>query len=122
MDGFGARHSVGAASYEGKTYLFGGQDVIAEKTLNQLHVYHRDTNSLEQTEYLDGAIVPAPRNSHSTAVKEDTAYFFGGANEDGPLNDAYSLDLKSGKFAKIKIQEPTKCAPFEMHSSLIYKE
>ena len=122
MDGFGARHSVGAASFEGKTFLFGGQDVIAEKTLNTLHVYHKESNSLEQIEYVDGAIVPAPRNSHSTAIANDQAYFFGGANEDGPLNDAYSLDLKTGKFARLKVEDPAKCAPFEMHSSVFLED
>jgi hypothetical protein len=27
-DGFGARHSFGAVSFNGKTVMFGGQDVI----------------------------------------------------------------------------------------------
>ena len=93
MDGFGGRHSIGAATFEGRTFLFGGQDVLGEKTLNSLHIYHHEKNELEQIEYIDDAVVPKPRNSHSTAVGEGVAYLFGGANEEGPLNDAYTLDL-----------------------------
>lgn len=28
MDGFSGRHSIGAANWNGKTFLFGGQDVM----------------------------------------------------------------------------------------------
>ena len=66
MDGFGGRHSLSAATLNGKTILFGGQDVMQDKVLNELFVYHHDKNELEKIEYLkDGVIVPKPRNSHS---------------------------------------------------------
>ena len=68
MDGFGGRHSLSGASWKGKTVLFGGQDVIAEKVLNEVFVFDHDKNELEKIEYLkEGAIEPAPRNSHSFA-------------------------------------------------------
>ena len=120
MDGFGGRHSIGAATFEGRTFLFGGQDVLGEKTLNSLHFYHHEKNELEQIEYINDAVVPKPRNSHSTAVGDGVAYLFGGANEEGPLNDAYTLDLKNGKFKRIKIEDPDKCPFFEMHTSHLY--
>lgn len=39
MDGFGARHSFSAATCNGKTVLFGGQDVINETVFNELFTY-----------------------------------------------------------------------------------
>jgi hypothetical protein len=34
MDGFGGRHSLQAATWNGKTVLFGGMDVIEGKIFN----------------------------------------------------------------------------------------
>lgn len=94
MDGFGARHSVGSASYKGQVVMFGGQDVSAEKCLNDVYTYDEKKNELKQIDYLkDGQVVPQPRNSHSTAQNEKFAYIYGGANEEGPLNDCFAFDL-----------------------------
>lgn len=42
LDGFGARHSLGAISWKNKTVLFGGQDVVQEKCLNEVFVFHHE--------------------------------------------------------------------------------
>lgn len=47
MDGFGARHSLSAATWKGKTILFGGQDVVKEEVLNEMFVYHHEKGELE---------------------------------------------------------------------------
>jgi hypothetical protein len=38
-------------------------------------------------------VVPKPRNSHSFVQSGGKAVVYGGANEEGPLNDAFELDL-----------------------------
>ena len=48
MGGFGARHSMSAATWNQKTVLFGGQDVINDKVFNDLFVYDHNTNEIEQ--------------------------------------------------------------------------
>ena len=66
MDGFGARHSLSAATWNKKTVLFGGQDVMEERVFNELFTYDHEKNELEKIEYLEeGLIIPHPRNSHS---------------------------------------------------------
>lgn len=47
MDGFGARHSLSAATWKGKTILFGGQDVMKEEVLNEMFVYDHEKGELE---------------------------------------------------------------------------
>ena len=75
---------------------------MADKVMNDLFVYHHDKNEIEQIEYLkEGVIVPKPRNSHSFIQSGQKAYIFGGANEEGPLNDAFELDLESCTFSRI---------------------
>lgn len=101
-DGFGSRHSMGAAAFNEKIILFGGQDVIKEECLDDVYVYHHDQLKLEKIEYLkEGAIVPKGRNSHSFVSNGKTAFIFGGANNDGPLNDAFEFDLESYEFKRI---------------------
>lgn len=95
-DGFGARHSFGAVSFNNKTVMFGGQDVIQEKCLDDVFVFDHAQQKLEKIEYLkQGDVVPKERNSHSFVANGKTAYIFGGANNEGPLNDAFELDLES---------------------------
>ena len=50
-------------------------------------------------------IIPKPRNSHGMCQVGDIAYVYGGANEEGPLNDSFSLNLKTGKFQRLAIKE-----------------
>ena len=119
-DGFGARHSLSAATFNGKTVLFGGQDVIQGKVLNELFAYDHTKNEIEKQEFLkDGMVIPKPRNSHSFVQNGGKAIIYGGANEEGPLNDAFELDLEKLEFKNVKLEN----APFfEMHTSHIYKE
>ena len=107
MGGFGARHSLSAATWNNKTILFGGQDVFKEKCFNEMFVYDHKTNEIEQHEYLkEGLVIPEPRNSHGFIQKESKAYIFGGANEEGPRNDAYELNLENLEFRRIKLADP----------------
>lgn len=122
MDGFGGRHSIGSATWKGKTLLFGGQDVLAEKTLNEVHLYHADKNEFEKIEYIkDGQVVPKPRNSHTMSQSGGKAYVYGGANEDGPLNDAFEVDLETHAFTRIQVKDINTCPFFEMHTAHVYK-
>ena len=116
IDGFGGRHSLSAATWNGKTVIFGGMDVMETRIFNELYAYHHDKNELEQIEYLkEGVIIPKPRNSHSFIQSGNKAYIYGGANEEGPLNDAFELDLEYMTFKKLKVDDN---APFfEMHTS-----
>lgn len=86
-----------------------------------MFVFDHALQKLEKVEYLkDGDILPKERNSHSFVQNGKTAYIFGGANNEGPLNDAFELDLESMKFKRIAITTPD--TPFfEMHSSHLYQ-
>ena len=46
---------------------------------------------------------------------------YGGANEEGPLNDAFELDLETKLFRNLKPADPNLAPYFEMHTSHIYK-
>ena len=47
---------------------------------------------------------------------------YGGANEDGPLNDAFELDLETRAFSRIQVKDMDKCPFFEMHTAHLYKD
>ena len=87
-----------------------------------MFVYHHESQKLEKIEFLkEGDVVPKERNSHSFLGNGKTAYIFGGANNEGPLNDCFSLDLESYKFNRVKVANESTCPFFEMHSSHLYK-
>lgn len=65
--------------------------------------------------------MPKPRNSHSFVSNGKTAYIFGGANNEGPLNDAFSMDLETCQFKRIQVKDPSMTPFFEMHSSHLYQ-
>ena len=122
LDGFKARHSIGTAYHDGKVLMFAGQNAEQMTSYNDVFLYHAAKNEVEKVEYLsNGAIVPKPRNSHGMVQKDDIAYIYGGANEEGPLNDAYTLDLKSNQFKKLKIKNADKAPNFEMHSAHVWE-
>ena len=122
MGGFGARHSLSAAHHNGKTMLFGGQDVINNTVYNDLFAYDHEKNEIEQIEYLkDGLIIPKKRNSHLFVQNGNKAYLYGGANEEGPLNDAFELDLEKKEFKNVKIADLNLAPFFEMGTSHIFK-
>ena len=81
-----------------------------------------DKAEMKQVEFEQGRVVPVKRNSHSVTARKDgeVAYVFGGANEDGPRNDMFRVDLHSLDFANVKVQ--TKKLPqLEMHTAHLYK-
>lgn len=102
--------------------IFGGQDVVKEECLDEVFVFNEAANKLEKIEYLkEGAIVPKPRNSHSFLQNGKIAYIYGGANNEGPLNDAFKLDLENYEFSRIEIANPNETPFFEMHTSHLYQ-
>ena len=122
MDGFGARHSLSAASANGKTVLFGGQDVIKQTVSNELFIYDHQKNEIEKIEYIkEGLIIPKPRNSHSFVKYGNVAFVYGGANNEGLLNDAFKLDLLKHTFSNIQIVDLNLAPYFEMGTSHIYQ-
>ena len=55
---------------------------------------------MEKVEYLeDGLVIPKRRNSHCFVQQGSKVYIYGGANDQGPLNDAFILDLETSKLA-----------------------
>lgn len=65
--------------------------------------YSHEKNELEQHEYIkEGLVIPKPRNSHSFTQNGSKVYIYGGAHEEGPLNDAFELDLETKEFKQIK--------------------
>lgn len=77
---------------------------------------------MEKVEYLeDGLIIPKRRNSHCFVQVGSKVYIYGGANDEGPLNDAFSLSLETSKFSRISIQNQSNAPFFEMHTAHVYK-
>lgn len=99
-------------------FLFGGQDSERDDQFDELWVFSE--NSLQQVEFKLDDPVPAKRNSHTMVATDKCAYIFGGANQDGPLNDLWELDFETRKFKKIKLTGVALPA-VEMHTSHIYK-
>ena len=59
---------------------------------------------MKQVEYLEeGLIIPKRRNSSCFVQVGSKAYIYGGANDEGPLNDAFVLDMETSKFKKVMI-------------------
>ena len=78
--------------------------MIQGKVLNELFAFDHAKTEIEKQEFLkEGMIIPKPRNSHSFVQNGGKAIVYGGANEEGPLNDAFELDLQKLEFSNIKI-------------------
>ena len=78
-----------------------------DKIFNDLFVFDHEKGEMQKVEYLeDGLIVPKRRNSHCFVQVEGKVYIYGGANDEGPLNDSFELDLETSKFKRIRIQNP----------------
>lgn len=78
---------------------------------------------MKKHKFAEGATVPTPRNSHTITLSKDgrSAYIFGGANPDGPLNDLYKLNLENLEFTQVKLSGKT-MPMVEMHTSHFYNE
>ena len=110
-------HSLTA--YDTKLVVYGGQSPPSSSSssssssslsppasFNDLHVYDTRTNTWScldtgsskdesAEEYYGQAIRPMPRNSHSVVTNSGTMILFGGSNEVGPMNDMWTLDLRT---------------------------
>lgn len=77
---------------------------------------------MQKVEYLEeGLIIPKRRNSHCFVQATSKVYIYGGANDEGPLNDAYELDMETSKFKRVWIKDPNNAPYFEMHTAHLYK-
>lgn len=52
---------------------------------------------------------------------ETSAYIFGGANHDGPLNDLWEFNFESRKFKKMALKG-VDIPAIEMHTAHLYKK
>jgi hypothetical protein len=77
--------------------------------------------TLKQVEFSHNSTVPAKRNSHTMVSTQRAAYIFGGANENGPLNDLYEFEFETRSFKKIGLKGILMPA-VEMHTAHIYQE
>ena len=90
--------------------------------MNELFELDLATKSIRKVEHAEGAVIPQIRTSHTlNKLDETTAYLFGGANDEGPFNDLYKLDLTSAEFSQIKLEESEelKLPRIEMHTAHI---
>jgi hypothetical protein len=95
---------MSAATWNNKTVIFGGQDVIQGKVFNHLYKFDNIKIELEKVENLKKhGFKPSKRNSHSFAQVGSKGYIYGGANDEGPLNDVLLLDLEELEFRSIKL-------------------
>lgn len=110
----------------GQVVLFGGQNSETGVMYNEMFTINtREGFKVTQHQYADGKIAPAPRNAHTiTRGDSDLAYLFGGANEEGPRNDLFKLDLEKLEFSNIKVQgnPKVKLPMVEMHTAHLYQE
>eukprot|EP01015_Nassula_variabilis_P011708 TRINITY_DN19472_c0_g1_i1.p2 TRINITY_DN19472_c0_g1~~TRINITY_DN19472_c0_g1_i1.p2 ORF type:complete len:120 (+),score=16.29 TRINITY_DN19472_c0_g1_i1:58-417(+) len=95
---------------------------ISDRQYKELLVYDIEKNCWEvQTE--DEA--PNGRNSHGFIYvqEQQSVYLFGGADQNGPLNDLYKLDLSKNDFSNWQkiITKGDGPEGIEMHSLHYYK-
>ncbi|CAI2176843.1 473_t:CDS:10 [Funneliformis geosporum] len=68
-----------SCAYKGKIYIFGGTD--GEKCFNDTWCY--DISTKEWTEITCNNVIPAPRESHGSALVNDIIFIFGGRTKEG---------------------------------------
>ena len=105
-----------------KVLLFGGQDSEKFVQFNDLLEVDLESKQVRLIEAKLGDVVPPRRNSHSMVAHGEKAYVFGGANNDGPRNDLFELDLATYKWRMIQLD--TKECPLpqlEMHTMHVFQ-
>lgn len=106
----------------GKVLIFGGQDSAKFTQFNELFEFDAELKTIRLIEAKLGEVVPPRRNSHTIVAKDDKAYIFGGANNDGPRKDLFMLDLNTYKFKSVSLDEKEAPLPMlEMHTAHIYQ-
>jgi hypothetical protein len=65
-------------------------------------------------------IIPKVRNSQLFVQSGKKAFVYGGANQEGPLNDTFELDLETKEFKNVKVADTNKAPYFEMGTCHIY--
>jgi N-acetylneuraminic acid mutarotase len=95
------RASHSTAVYNGKCYIFGGQDDDNNK-LNDLWELTLDTGIYKLMTLPAGSVEPVARSGHSSNIFNGQMYIFGGILElTKELNECLIYDFKTGKFATI---------------------
>lgn len=107
---------------DNKLLIFGGQDSAKFAQFNELFEFDPDLKTIRLIERKEGDVVPPRRNSHTIVAKDDKAWVFGGANNDGPRKDLFTLDLKTYKFKSVDLDEKECPLPMlEMHTAHLYQ-
>ncbi|CAK84750.1 unnamed protein product (macronuclear) [Paramecium tetraurelia] len=80
-------------------YIFGGQKFLESQSTDEF--YRIDTAQKVLT-IVKSKNKPKARNSHTLTYFNERLFLFGGANENGPLNDLHIYDIKSEVWQQIK--------------------
>ena len=95
------RASHSSVVYNGKFFVFGGQDDDTNK-LNDLWELDLKTHVWKQIELPEGSTIPTERSGQTSDLYNGQMYIFGGILElTKELNDLLIFDFKSGKFTSI---------------------
>jgi N-acetylneuraminic acid mutarotase len=95
------RASHSTAVYNGKCYIFGGQDDDNNK-LNDLWELTLETGMYRLVTMPEGSVEPLARSGHSSNIFNGQMYIFGGILElTKELNEMLIYDFKTGKFTAI---------------------
>lgn len=99
------RASHSTAVYNGKCYIFGGQDDDNNK-LNDLWELSLDTGMYRSMSVPEGSVDPVARSGHSANIYNGQMYIFGGILElTKELNEMLIYDFKTGKFETIGAED-----------------
>lgn len=95
------RASHSSCYYNGKCYIFGGQDDDNNK-LNDLWELSLDTGTYVEIKLPEGSAVPVARSGHSSNIYNGQMYIFGGILElTKELNEMLVFDFQTKKFTAI---------------------
>jgi len=92
------RNSHTSVFFEGKLYIFGGQDDETNK-LCDLWEFDCATEVFKQIDLPEGSYMPSARSGHSANIYNGKMYIFGGILElTKELNELISFDFKTRQF------------------------
>ena len=94
------RASASSAVYNGKLYVFGGQDDDNNK-LDDLWEFDLSTNTWREIQIQEGDLRPLARSGHTAVTYNGRMYIFGGILElTKELNDMLVFDFSTMKFVQ----------------------